>query len=394
MNRKPRLLFYFLHLLGVGHVFRAKRLIEGFAAQGIAVDIVYGGEPIEGMTFAAENIHYLPPIRAADGTYQVCLDEQGNPLSKDYQNLRTQKLIEVFAQVQPDMILIEAFPFGRRMVRHELLALLKEASSRPNPPSIVSSVRDILQEKRKPGRHEEARDWTNKYFDHVLVHSDPNIIRLDQTFPLAGEISEKLAYTGFVVPQSQPAKPPQSSKFNILVSAGGGAFGGDLMRCALMAAKSDPDRKWCLSTGPNLPERDSSELREKTPANVEIVVRLEGLAAHMEQADISISQCGYNTAMDVLSIHKTSPCRAVFVPYDTEGQTEQLRRAELLSQAGYSVCLPQSKLNPDSLLKAIDTAKNLGKVDRAVNFNGVTTSAHLVRQWMDERLAQMPEKPS
>jgi len=48
----PRLLFYFLHLLGVGHVYRAKRLIEGFSRHDIAVDIVYGGERI-GETFAA-----------------------------------------------------------------------------------------------------------------------------------------------------------------------------------------------------------------------------------------------------------------------------------------------------------------------------------------------------
>ena len=72
-TQKPRLLFYFLHLLGVGHVYRARRLIEAFAAEGLAVDVVYGGVPLEGVSFAAESVHYLPPVRAADATYKKML---------------------------------------------------------------------------------------------------------------------------------------------------------------------------------------------------------------------------------------------------------------------------------------------------------------------------------
>ena len=89
--------------------------------------------------------------------------------------------------------------------------------------------------------------------------------------------------------------------------------------------------------------------------------------------------------MDVLAAHKESPCRAVFVPYDTEGQSEQIRRAQLLEEAGYAVNLPQSKLTDEGLSQAIDQAMGLPNVDLAVDFDGVDNTARLLRSWLEHR---------
>lgn len=383
-DRKPRLLFYVLHLLGVGHVYRAKRLIEAFDKEGLVVDIVYGGMPLEDMSFAAESIHYLPPIRAEDATYKRYLDTSGKELSVEYLEKRKAVLLHTLANLEPDAILTEAFPFGRRVIRGEMDALFKAAAERVRPPLIVSSVRDILQEKRKPGRSEEARDWVQDRFDRVLVHSDPNIIRLNATFPLAHEIGNKLAYTGFVVPPSGESESVAS--FDIIVSAGGGGFGAQLMQTALLLANEDVDRRWCLATGPNLDIGTARELRNNAAPNVTIVEHLDNLSEHMKRAKISISQCGYNTAMDALAAHEASDCRVVFVPHDTTGQTEQLRRAQLLAQTGYAVCLPESGLSADRLNNAIERAGVLPKVDRKIEFDGAANSAKLLRKWIEQSL--------
>jgi len=382
-ERKPRLLFYFLHLLGVGHVYRAKRLVEAFAAEGLAVDIVYGGVPLDGITFAGESVHYLPPIRAEDASYKRMLDADGKELSQDYMQSRKSALLNVFSRLQPDAILTEAFPFGRRVIRHEMDALLTAAMERPEPPLIISSVRDILQENRKPGRIEEARDWARNRFDNVLVHADPNIIRLDATFHLAPEIEDKLAYTGFVVPPSEGSEAVGG--FDVIVSAGGGGFGEILMRTALHLANGDGARTWCFATGPNLDEAVKADLRENAASNVTVTERLDNLAGHMKRAKISISQCGYNTAMDALAAHETSDCRAVFVPHDTTGQTEQLRRARLLETSGYAICVPQSKLSAKRLRGAVKRAVVLPKVMREIDFDGAANSARLLRQWIAAR---------
>lgn len=379
MATKPRLLFYFLHLLGVGHVFRAQRLIEGFAKAGIAVDVIYGGDPIEGVSFAAESVNYLPAIRAADSTYSLYLDEDGAPLSRAYQDKRTQKLLEIFDAQSPDAILVEAYPFGRRMVRHELKALFEAAKKRPDPPLIISSVRDILQQRKKPERIEETHNLIIEHFDHILVHSDPSLIELDATFPVTHELADKVTYTGFVVPP--PHAEANIEEFDVIVSAGGGAFGRDLMAVALAVAKKRSDLNWCLSVGPNGVAEGYTDL----PAHIKLVERLEGLSAHIEQAQLSISQCGYNTAMDVLAAQSRSACRAIFVPFDTQGQTEQSKRAELLAKAGYAINLPQSELTKAKLLNAIDQALTMDTPQKDINFDGVKNSANQMLMWLKGR---------
>ncbi|MEP1207808.1 MAG: glycosyltransferase [Rhizobiaceae bacterium] len=383
MDRKPRILFYFLHLLGVGHVFRAKRLIDGFSRHGFAVDVIYGGKALEEIEFAADSIHTLSPISAADSTYATYLDADGQPLTKEFQLKRAEELGQIIKGLDPDIVLTEAFPFGRRMVRYELDILLSEMHKRRPKPLIISSVRDILQERKKPGRVEETCQWIDQYYDRILVHSDESVIPLDATFPLIDRIRDKISYTGFVIPPASAVSAVQ--KFDIVVSAGGGAFGGDLFATALAAAEQRPDWSWSLSTGPNLAEDQYRLLAEKCPQHVELTRYIPNLAEQLKQARVSVSQCGYNTAMDVLAAHRDSACRAVFVPFDTQGQSEQLRRAELLQQGGYAVCLPQSQLNQQRLLAACDQALNLDRVDHQVNFDGVDNSARLLLSWLEIR---------
>lgn len=383
MAGKPRILFYFLHLLGVGHVYRAQRLIEGFANHGFAVDVIYGGPRLDDVSFAAESVHFVSPIRAADSSYTQYLDAHDQPLEKPFQQQRAQEIAAIFEQLDPDIVLTEAFPFGRRMVRYEMAALLEAVQQRQPKPLVVSSVRDILQERKKPGRVEETCDWIDQHFDHVLVHSDPAVIRLDSTFPLINRIADKLSYTGFVIP---PALVESTdATFDVLVSAGGGAFGGDLMSCAKQAATGASGQNWFLSTGPNLAQDRFDALSADLPPHMTVERYLPNLAEQMKRAKVSVSQCGYNTAMDALAAHRDSACRAVFVPYDTEGQSEQLRRAELLQEAGYAVCLPQSQLTPQRLLRAVEKARSLPRVDHEINFDGVNTSAQLLRTFLDSR---------
>ena len=157
------------------------------------------------------------------------------------------------------------------------------------------------------------------------------------------------------------------------------------MASAKQAAVSDDGQNWYLSTGPNLPQDQFDALSTDLPSHICVERYLPNLAEQMKQAKVSVSQCGYNTAMDALAAHRASDCRAVFVPYDTEGQSEQLRRAELLEDAGYAVCLPQSQLTSQGLLEAVAKARSLPRVDHEINFDGVNTTAQLLHSFLDGR---------
>ncbi len=373
MTAPKRVLFHVQHLLGVGHIHRAGLLIAGFRKAGLAVDVLHGGEPVPGFDYGAHSVTYLPPLRARDASFSEILDDEGQPVTEAYRTRRADLLVKAFEAIQPDAIVIEAWPFGRRVLRTEMAALMEAAARCRCPPLVVTSVRDILQEDRKPGRSEEAADLVRAHIDNVLVHSDPSLVPLDATFPMFDRIADRIAYTGYAVPEMVAV---DGQTFDVIVTAGGGAFGADLLATAAEAARHFPQERWCIAIGPNgaaLP----------VPENVVLVERIDGLAAHMARAGLSISQCGYNTAMDVLS----SGVKAVLVPHDTTGQTEQKRRAELLADKGYAVSVPQSELTVAKLVAGIEWARALPSPAHRPDLSGVKTSAALLAGWLSERAA-------
>ena len=105
--------------------------------------------PVFGVTFNAKSIHYLPPIQAADNTYATNLDETGAPLTEDYMHARKEKLLEIFDTLNPDLILIEAYPFGRRVVHQELKEMLQPELPEGIETVFISSVAQIGLEELK-----------------------------------------------------------------------------------------------------------------------------------------------------------------------------------------------------------------------------------------------------
>src|SRR5205085_12450591 len=102
----------------------------------------------------------------------------------------------------------ELFPFGRRKFADELLPLLEEArADRARQPLVVCSLRDILVRARVEQRKHDARavETANRYFDAVLVHSDPAFARLEESLGSHERLAVPVHYTGFVLPAPEPA---------------------------------------------------------------------------------------------------------------------------------------------------------------------------------------------
>ncbi|MHA1569809.1 MAG: glycosyl transferase, partial [Alphaproteobacteria bacterium] len=164
-----RVFFYVQHLLGIGHLKRAATLTRAMRADGMAATLVTGGAPVRGLDTGGADIRQLPWIRAVDKYFKVLVDETGTEIDAAFKAAREAQLLAAFDEIRPDVVLIELFPFGRRQLRHELLALLDTARARASRPAILCSVRDILVQSPKPERVEEMLAWARTYFDGVLV---------------------------------------------------------------------------------------------------------------------------------------------------------------------------------------------------------------------------------
>jgi predicted glycosyltransferase len=336
-----RVLFHVQHLLGVGHLARAARVARAVQAAGMDVTLASGGLPVPGF-FDGLDVVQLPPVAAGAG-FAGLVGADGLPVTQEFLDARRDRLLALFRDLSPDVVVTEAFPFGRRQMRFELHPLLQAARGRAR---MVASVRDILQARAKPGRDEETVQVLRDHYAAVLVHGDPGFAALADTFPLAGQIADLVVHTGLVVP---PPPVPSADRFDVVVSAGGGAVGGALIRAALGAAALRPGR-WLVITGPNLPEAEFDALQAP---GVQVERFRKDFPGVLASAKVSVSQAGYNTVGDLL----VAGTRAVLVPYAADRETEQTERANRLAAAGRAVVLAEDNLSAQALALAIYAAR-------------------------------------
>jgi predicted glycosyltransferase len=245
------------------------------------------------------------------------------------------------------VVILEAFPFGRRAMRFELLPLLETADSLPKRPLIACSVRDILQDNQKPGRAQETIDTLNRYFDLVLVHGDARFVEFGTTFRLAHAIHCDVVHTGLV---SGGMPLPTAERYDVVVSAGGGAAAAGLLDTTLqLVRRSNRGLRWCIITGPNAAP---ALLDNRVIPGVEVFKFRSDLPSLLLNARLSISQAGYNTVCDVL----TAGCRMLLVPFAAGAETEQTARAQRLRQMNLADWIAEDELTLSRLSAAVDRA--------------------------------------
>jgi predicted glycosyltransferase len=374
-------LLYVQHLLGIGHLRRSLRIAEALVREGIRVTLISGGEPLSSLAHtSAETVIQLPPIRALDAGFKVLVDEMGRPINDELRTARRSALLTAFGDQQPDALLIEAFPFGRRAFRFELNGLIEAARARRPRPLILCSLRDIVVLPNDPRRPREIVDRVRNDFDLVLVHGDPAFIPLEDSFPLASEISDRLIYTGYIAEAHEAAEAAASDETagadEVVVSVGGGAVGGALLRTAIETRRQGclANLGWRLLAGPNLPEPEFAALAAALPEGVVLERYRPDFPQILRRCRVSVSQAGYNTVLDILAARAA----AVFVPFASGRETEQSLRAERLAARGVLQLVPENQLSPERLASAIDRAISARPATIAIDTGGAGRSARLI----------------
>ncbi len=375
-QNSPVVFFYVQHLLGIGHAFRAARVARALTQSGFKVHLIWGGTTVSNLDLTGLEVKRLTPVRAGNAEFSELVHEDGRTFTDQDKNFRKEQLISHYREVDPDILITEAFPFGRRQMRFELLPLLEAATSSSKKPLVVSSIRDIMQEGRREKAVRESLDAVHDRFDLVLVHGDPSLVRIEDTLQGAGEILAKIRYTGLVTPHIAPIGKAEAEQVDVLVSAGGGAVGFQLMEAAksAMAFSKKFPRNWCLSAGTELPETDFQKLCEDCPTGMRIVRFLPDTLQAMQACKVSVSRSGYNTVADLLR----AKCAAVLVPFTGGRETEQLKRAELMAAKGVALMIHPDELSPQKLAETVDQASETDRAKTSLQLNGAIRSAEIL----------------
>lgn len=198
------------HLLGTGHLSRALTLGRAFAAAGHQVCVASGGFPAPQLRHDGLDLVQLPPLRSDGVDFTRLLTPDGTVADEGYHTARQDALRSALTEMQPDVLITELYPFGRRSLKTEFLALLEAAHALPRRPIVLASIRDILAPPSKPRKAVEADAVIAEFYDAVLVHSDPAATRLEISWPVSEMLAGKLRYTGFVAPRAAAPHPEQT----------------------------------------------------------------------------------------------------------------------------------------------------------------------------------------
>ncbi len=384
----PRALIHVQHLLGIGHLQRAAAIAGALQERGAEVVLATGGVAVPQVEAALEKrgvkVARLASARAADSSFSGLVDEHGNIVDEAWKALRRDAVLKLFAEIKPDILVTEMYPFGRRPFRFELTPLLEAARASARPPLIACSVRDILVTKQKPGRAEEMAETARRFYDLVLVHSDPKLIPFDATFPRTAEIQDLIRYTGYVTEAKADVRDADRSAGEVLVSAGGGAVGWPLLEAAVAARalSAERDRPWRLITGGNLPQAAFDRLQAAAPGFTVERFRAD-FKDLLARCRVSVSQGGYNTVLEILA----SRTPAVIVPFAEGAESEQTDRARLLAGQHLLRLLPAPELDATRLASEIDHAAVMEIPSFTINLDGARQSAALILDALAKRAA-------
>ncbi|MGC5780990.1 glycosyltransferase [Methylobacterium sp. NFXW15] len=374
-----RILIAVTHLLGAGHLTRAAALARAFAAAGHETVLVSGGHPAPLVRLDGVRLVQLPPLRIEGFDFGRLIGPDGEAAGAELFAARRDALLAALDETAPDAVITELFPLGRRGLAAEFLALVEAARARVPRPLILSSVRDILVAPDRPSKVDESHERIAALYDAVLVHGDPALVPLDASWPVDARLADKLRYTGYV--DEGGPQPPTAERKGILVAAGSSAAGLQLFHAAAEAARLRPDLEWRLLVGHGIPDETLAALTGSLPPGTVMRARPD-YRALLAQASVSISQCGYNTAVDLL----ITDTPAVLVPFEAGRETEQRLRAERLAALGRVRIVSEREVSAQTLLAAIIDCDEPVPARRAIAFDGGTRTVAIVQAMHQEAL--------
>ena len=387
-----KIIFYCQHVLGVGHLFRSLEICKALA--GHEVLLISGGPQIKTPVPQHVRVVRLPELQMDTGFKGLFSSDPRTSLG-EIKEKRKNKLLALFEKEKPDIFVVELYPFGRKAFRFELDPALQ--AIRGNPLlrcGVISSVRDILVEKENQEKHEgRALETLNHFFDAVLVHSDPKLITLKETFFRFDEIKIPVVHTGYIA-----QKPPADSRRRIrrqlgieekdrmiVASAGGGSVGKPILESAIEAfrrLKMKTPSYLYVYAGPYMAPSEFAYLKTLATGQMVQIVRFSSdFLSFLAAADLSISMAGYNTTMNILA----TGVPALVWPF--AANREQRQRAQRLADRGALKLIDNQDLNPDNLAALMD--RTLSRADTRkidIDLNGAAHTAQWLESWVSRNL--------
>lgn len=336
-SRSKRVLLYSHDSFGLGHVSRCRTIANALVAADPNVSVlIISGSPVIGSYEFRSGIDFVRipgVVKQIDGDYDSANLRVGVEHTLE---MRTRIIRDTADIYRPDLFIVDKEPTG---LRGEVVPALKLLKERGTP--LVLGLRDVMDDPAAL-----AAEWDRKnvvpalrdLYDEIWIYGLPQINKPLTGIEVPPSVRHKMVYTGYLrrdlpLHTDVPHEMEEIDGPFILVTAGGGGDGADLIDWVLAAYETDPHIPYgaVIVFGPfmSATERETFKERAGKFRNIRTLTFTNNLGALMKRAAGVVAMGGYNTFCEILSFDK----KAIIVPR-TRPRLEQFIRARAARNVG------------------------------------------------------------
>ena len=371
-----RILIYSHDTFGLGHLRRcraiAHALVERF--KGLTVLIISGSQIAGAFDFKARVDFVKIPsvIKPYSGDYTSISEHIS---ITDTLTMRKSLILETAHVFDPNIFIVDKEPMGLHNEVEPTLRSLKEAGC-----TNVLGLRDVMDSPALLKEEWDKKNVTDKIaelYDDIWVYGSKDFWNPLQDIDIPQQVTDKLKYSGFLKREMQTPTHPLRHDLPedyLLVTAGGGGDGADIMSWVLSAYEHDKalNMPLVLVTGPFMKSEQHEQIQQRASEleNVSVIEFDNEIESIMGGATAIVGMCGYNTFCEIVSFDKP----ALFIPR-THPREEQLIRASRAAELGVAGFItPDEAKDPNQMSEALNallTASTPSKADWDCDLSGL-----------------------
>ncbi|EFL88061.1 glycosyltransferase family protein [Ahrensia sp. R2A130] len=351
-----RILMYSHDTFGLGHLRRSRAIAHALVDRfkGLNILILSGSQIAGAFDFKARVDFVKVPsvIKLYSGEYTSVSDHIDIADTLAMRESLIRKTAKLF---DPDIFIVDKEPMGLKGEIESTLEMLRERGCKT-----VLGLRDVMDAPHlleEEWRKKEVMDKIAALYDDIWIYGPADFYNPLTGLDVPQSVTDRLTYTGFLerdMPATEKALPLHIAPGTILVTAGGGGDGADIMAMVLAACEHDPSltTPMLLVCGPFMAaeQRDEIHARAAKLSQVEVLDFDNTMEAILERVSAVVGMCGYNTFCEILSFDKPT----LFVPR-THPRQEQLIRANRSAELGLTQVIDA------------DTAQDVNQMVRALH---------------------------
>jgi predicted glycosyltransferase len=382
------------HSLGVGHLSRTSLLASEMAkTPGVSVVHISCGPPV-GIIPSHPDVSLveLPPLVVKGMSSTELVPLETGKTREDVEKVRVDTIAALFRERRPDMFITEFFPFSPHRLDGTVLPVLGLIKKTYPDCAILCSSRDIPichREVIHAGLVARITSILDTYYDLLLVHSDPAVVRLmDIPKYRALKPSCPVVYTGYICERRETAPHPASTVGRrILVTVGGGRDGYRVVESAVTVAARKGGYWFDIVCGPFMEKGrvDEMDRRAGRLSNTRLFRSVHNLRETIGGYDLVICSGGYNTLIETIIRRK----RCISIP--RAGSYEQAKRVGMFSAKGLVAPILESRLTARGLSRLIEEVLAADyRPAAAINTDGLKNTLAVIRHALSSGVGGIP----